>query len=162
LAQERNWKLESIDLLALTVTSSLKIVYSLRLAVEKLRDRKMITQPPLWPLALYAALVAIVVSAMLGLSYVLGERHKDRATGDPYESGVVSTGSARVKLSVKYYLVAVFFVIFDLEAVFIFAWAVAFHDLGWAGYAEIFVFIFVLLVGLIYIWRNGALDWGKK
>jgi NADH-quinone oxidoreductase subunit A len=122
----------------------------------------MIAQPPLWPLALYAALVAIVVSAMLGLSYVLGERHEDRATGDPYESGIVSTGSARVKLSVKYYLVAVFFVIFDLEAVFIFAWAVAFRDLGWAGYTEIIVFIFVLLVGLIYIWRNGSLDWSKK
>jgi len=122
----------------------------------------MITQPPLWPLALYATLVVIVVSAMLGLSYVLGERHKDRATDDPYESGVVSTGSARVKLSVKYYLVAVFFVIFDLEAAFIFAWAVAFRTLGWAGYAEIIVFIIVLLVGLIYIWRNGALDWSKK
>ena len=122
----------------------------------------MITQPPLWPLALYATLVVIVVSAMLGLSYVLGERHKDRATDDPYESGVVSTGSARVKLSVKYYLVAVFFVIFDLEAAFIFAWAVAFRTLGWAGYAEIIVFIIVLLVGLIYIWRNGAFDWSKK
>ena len=122
----------------------------------------MIAQPPLWPLALYATLVVVVVSAMLGLSYVLGERHKDRATDDPYESGVVSTGSARVKLSVKYYLVAVFFVIFDLEAAFIFAWAVAFRTLGWAGYAEIIVFIIVLLVGLIYIWRNGALDWSKK
>lgn len=122
----------------------------------------MINQPPLWPLALYASLVVIVVGAMLGLSYVLGERHKDRATGDPYESGVVSTGSARVKLSVKYYLVAVFFVIFDLEAAFIFAWAVAFRTLGWAGYAEIIVFIVVLLVGLIYIWRNGAFDWSKK
>jgi len=122
----------------------------------------MIAQPPLWPLALYATLVVVVVSAMLGLSYVLGERHKDRATDDPYESGVVSTGSARVKLSVKYYLVAVFFVIFDLEAAFIFAWAVAFRTLGWAGYAEIIVFIIVLLVGLIYIWRNGAFDWSKK
>ncbi|MCB9419898.1 MAG: NADH-quinone oxidoreductase subunit A [Ardenticatenaceae bacterium] len=120
------------------------------------------TQPTLWPLALYTALVFIVVGAMLGLSYILGERHKDRATGEPYESGIVSTGSARVKLSVKYYLIAVFFVIFDLEAAFIFAWAVAFRQLGWAGYLEIVVFIGVLLAGLVYLWRSGALDWSKK
>lgn len=122
----------------------------------------MITQPPLWPLVLYATLVLTVVSAMLGLSYVLGERHKERATDEPYESGIVSTGSARVRLSVKYYLVAVFFVIFDLEAAFIFAWAVAFRELGWAGYAEIIIFIGVLLAGLLYLWRNGALDWSRK
>ncbi|MGD8855052.1 MAG: NADH-quinone oxidoreductase subunit A [Chloroflexota bacterium] len=122
----------------------------------------MIAQPPLWPLALYAGLVVIVVGAMLGLSYILGERHKERATGEPYESGIVPTGSARIRLSVKYYLVAVFFVIFDLEAAFIFAWAVAFRDLGWAGYVEIVIFIGVLMAGLLYIWRNGALDWSRK
>jgi NADH-quinone oxidoreductase subunit A len=122
----------------------------------------MTTQPPLWPLALYATLVTILVSAMLGLSYVLGERHKDRATDEPYESGIVSTGSARLRLSVKYYLVAVFFVIFDLEAAFIFAWAVAFRELGWSGYVEIIIFIVVLLAGLLYLWRNGALDWSRE
>jgi len=122
----------------------------------------VIAQPPLWPLVLYAALVLIVVGGMLGLSYVLGERHKDRATGEPYESGIVSTGSARLRLSVKYYLVAIFFVIFDLESAFIFAWAVAFRELGWVGYIEIIVFIGVLLAGLIYLWRNGALDWNRK
>jgi NADH-quinone oxidoreductase subunit A len=122
----------------------------------------VIAQPPLWPLVIYAALVLIVVGAMLGLSYVLGERHKDRATGEPYESGIVSTGSARLRLSVKYYLVAIFFVIFDLESAFIFAWAVAFRELGWVGYIEIIVFIGVLLAGLIYLWRNGALDWNRK
>lgn len=119
----------------------------------------MTTESTLWPLALYAALVFIIVGAMLGLSYVLGERHKERATDEPYESGIVSTGSARVKLSVKYYLIAVFFVIFDLEAAFIFAWAVAFRQLGWAGYIEIVVFIGVLLASLVYLWRSGALNW---
>lgn len=122
----------------------------------------MIAQTSYWPLVLYASLVLIVVGAMLGLSYVLGERHRERATGEPYESGIVSTGSTRPRLSVKYYLVAVFFVIFDLEAAFIFAWAVAFRELGWAGYAEVTVFIGVLLAGLIYLWRNGALDWSQK
>ncbi len=122
----------------------------------------MTNPAPLWPLALYAALVFILTAAMLGLSYLLGERHKERATGEPYESGIVPTGSAHLRLSVRYYLVAVFFVIFDLEAAFLFAWAVAFRQLGWAGYLEVIIFIGVLLAGLVYLWRSGALDWSKK
>jgi len=97
---------------------------------------------------------------MLGLSYLLGQHHNERATGSPYESGILSEGSARVRFSAKFYLVAMFFVIFDLEAVFIFAWAVAVKETGWIGYAEVFVFIAVLLVTLGYLWRVGALDWG--
>jgi NADH-quinone oxidoreductase subunit A len=116
----------------------------------------------LWPLAVYFAAVLILVVAMLVLSYVLGERHKQRATGDPYESGMLPTGSARLRLSIKFYLVAMFFVIFDLESVFIFAWAVAFRELGWIGYAEILFFIGVLFAALIYLWRIGALDWGTS
>jgi NADH-quinone oxidoreductase subunit A len=115
---------------------------------------------PLWPLAVYFAAVAILAAIMLVLSYVLGERHRERATGQAYESGMLPTGSARVRLSVKFYLIAMFFVIFDLESVFIFAWAVAFRELGWIGYAEVLFFIGVLLAALIYLWRIGALDWG--
>jgi NADH-quinone oxidoreductase subunit A len=117
---------------------------------------------PLWPLAVYFAAVVVLVAGMIGLSYVLGEHHKDRATGEPYESGIVSTGSARVRLSAKFFLVAMFFVVFDLEAVFIFAWAVAARELGWAGYAEMVVFVAILLVALIYLAREGALDWGSN
>jgi NADH-quinone oxidoreductase subunit A len=113
----------------------------------------------LWPLVLYFALVVFVVSTMVLLSYVLGQRHNERATADPYESGMPVTGSARVRLSAKFYLVAMFFVIFDLEAVFIFAWAVAAREVGWAGYIEILVFIAVLSAALLYLWRLGALDW---
>jgi NADH-quinone oxidoreductase subunit A len=107
----------------------------------------------------YFLLVLLLVSAMLGLSYILGERHRDRSTAEPYESGINPTGSARVRLSVKFYLIAVFFVIFDLEAAFVFAWAVAFRQVGWAGYVEMLVFVGVLLAGLVYLWRLGALDW---
>ncbi len=117
---------------------------------------------PLWPLAVYFAAVVVLVAGMIGLSYVLGEHHKDRATGQPYESGIVSTGSARVRLSAKFFLVAMFFVVFDLEAVFIFAWAVAARELGWVGYAEVVVFIAILLAALIYLAREGALDWGSS
>lgn len=113
----------------------------------------------IWPLALYLVLVLVIAGTMIGLSYFLGERHRDRATGEPYESGIVSTGSARVRLSVKFYLVAMLFVIFDLEAVFIFAWAVAFEEAGWVGYLGALVFIVILTVALVYEWRLGALDW---
>jgi NADH-quinone oxidoreductase subunit A len=116
----------------------------------------------LWPLAVYAVIVGMLVVAMLGVSYVLGQRHQDRATGSPYESGILSEGSARVRFPVKFYLIAMFFVIFDLEAVFIFAWAVAVRETGWTGYAEVLLFIMVLLATLGYLWRVGALDWRQR
>jgi NADH-quinone oxidoreductase subunit A len=114
----------------------------------------------LWPLVIYAGAVIVLVTSMLALSYVLGQRHQGTATDEPYESGIVSTGSARLRLSAQFYLVAMFFVIFDLEAVFIVAWAVAFREVGWGGYIEVVVFIGVLLAALVYLWRQGALDWG--
>ncbi len=112
-----------------------------------------------WPLLLYFFLVVILVGGMLGLSYFLGQRHREISTGQPYESGMVSTGSAQLRFDVKFYLNAMFFVAFDLEAAFIYAYAVAFHQVGWAGYIEIIVFIGILLAALVYLWRVGALDW---
>ena len=116
----------------------------------------------LWPMAVYFFAVLLVVGGMLLLSHILGERHWDRATGEPYESGIVSTGSAHVRFDVKFYLVAMFFVIFDVEAVFIFAWAIALRELGWAGYVEALIFIGILVVALVYLWRTGALEWGTS
>jgi len=113
-----------------------------------------------WTLGAYFLLTLLLVTAILGVSYVLGQRHNEHATGQPYESGIVSEGSARVHFSAKFYLVAMFFVIFDLEAVFIFAWAIAARELGWMGYSEILSFIVILLAALAYLWRLGALDWG--
>jgi NADH-quinone oxidoreductase subunit A len=103
-------------------------------------------------------LLAIIVA----LSSILGERHRERPTGEPYESGMVITGSARRRFDVNFYLMAVFFVIFDLEAAFIFGWAVAFRQSGWSGYIEITVFIAILLAALVYLWKEGALDVGGK
>ena len=116
----------------------------------------------LWPFGLYIVLVVALVAAMLVISFVLGQRHDDRATGSPFEAGIVSEGSARVRLTASFYLVAMFFVVFDLEAAFIFAWAVAGRELGWSGYGEIVIFIGVLLATLTYLWRVGGLDWGAK
>ena len=115
----------------------------------------------LWPLGVYFILVVLLVSAMLALSHVLGERHHDRHTGLPYEGGVASEGSARVRLTARFYLVAMFFVVFDLEAVFLFLWAVAAREAGWAGYWEVVIFTAVLVAGLVYLWRVRALDWGR-
>jgi NADH-quinone oxidoreductase subunit A len=112
----------------------------------------------LWPLAVYFAFVVGLVAVLLVLSALLGERHREPATNLPYESGVVSTGSARLRFGASFYLIAVLFVIFDLEAAFIFSWAVVLRDLGWAGYIEGVVFIGVLLAGLAYLWRSGGLD----
>ncbi|HEY8461014.1 MAG TPA: NADH-quinone oxidoreductase subunit A [Blastocatellia bacterium] len=116
---------------------------------------------PLWPLAVYFAAVILLVAGMLAISYLLGQRHQDRATGEPYESGIVSTGSARLRFSAQFYLIAMLFVIFDLEAVFIFAWAVAFREAGWTGYIGALAFIGVLVAGLIYEWRLGVFDWAS-
>ncbi len=113
-----------------------------------------------WPIGLYFILVVILIAVMLSLSYLLGQRHEERATGDPYEGGIVSEGSAHVRFSARFYLIAMFFVVFDLEGVFIFAWAVAAKESGWAGYWEILVFIGILVATLIYLWRLGALDFG--
>ncbi|MGA8830787.1 MAG: NADH-quinone oxidoreductase subunit A [Desulfomonilaceae bacterium] len=112
----------------------------------------------LWPLAIYFFAAIALVVIMIGLSYLLGESHEERTTGDPYESGMVVTGSAHVRFNAPFYLIAVFFVIFDLETLFIISWAVAVRDLGWTGYIEIFVFIAVLFISLIYLWRVGALE----
>lgn len=117
---------------------------------------------PGWPFFVYATLVLFLLALIISLSYILGQRHKERATGQPYESGIVETGSARLKFSAKFYLVAMMFVIFDVEAVFIILWALAFKDLGWPGYIGICVFIGLLLAVLVYEWAIGALDFGPN
>jgi len=120
------------------------------------------TSLQIWPLVVYFIAVIALVLTMLGLSWLLGERRANAATNEAFESGVVSVGNAQGRISVDFYLIAIFFVIFDLETVFIFAWAIAFFELGWQGYFSILVFIVVLVVALVYEWRSGALDWGIK
>jgi len=112
----------------------------------------------LWPLALYGVAVVVLVGALVWISHVLGETHHERTTGEPYESGMRITGSAHLRFDVSFYLIAVFFVIFDLEAAFIIGWAVAMRETGWAGYIEIVIFIGILLAALVYLWRVRALE----
>lgn len=116
----------------------------------------------LWPLVVYFAIVLIIVAVMIGLSYLLGGRHVGPTTGMPYESGLFPTGSAHLRFDARFYLVAMFFVVFDMEAAFLFAWAVALRQAGWTGYFEALIFIAVLMAALLYLWRVGALDWGTR
>ena len=113
----------------------------------------------MWPIIAYFAFVLVLVTAVLLVSHLLGPRHSEPATGQPYEGGIVSKGSAHVRFAVRYYLIAIFFVVFDLEAVFLFAWSVAARELGWAGYGEVFLFVALLGAALTYLWKIGALDW---
>ena len=121
-----------------------------------------VSSAPLWPLLVYFIAVLLLVGVMLGLSSVLGERHKSWDQAEPYESGMVPTGSARVPQDVLFYLNAMFFVVFDLETMFIITWAIAFRQAGWMGYVEIVIFVLVLLAALVYLWRIGALDWRTR
>jgi NADH-quinone oxidoreductase subunit A len=112
-----------------------------------------------WPLAVYFGAVLLIIVVMLGVYFFRGQRHREPATGSQYESGIVSQGSAHARLSVKFFLVAAFFVVFDLEAIFLFLWAVAGRDLGWPGYIEALILSGILLAALVYLLRTGALDW---
>jgi NADH-quinone oxidoreductase subunit A len=115
---------------------------------------------PLWPLLLYACLVVVLLAAILTLSYILGQRHHEHATNRPYEGGIEQSGSARIRFSAQFYLVAMLFVIFDVEAVFIMLWALGFYELGWPGYIGAALFIGQLAVVLVYEWGIGALNIG--
>jgi NADH-quinone oxidoreductase subunit A len=121
-----------------------------------------LTAVAVWPAALYAVLVLIVAGLILTLSWVLGERQSHGSEAEQYESGIKPAGPLPQRLSVEFYQIALFFVIFDLEAVFIFSWAVSARKLGWLGYFELLVFVLLLFAGLVYLWRVGALDWGAS
>lgn len=118
--------------------------------------------PQTWAFGIYVGAVLFVVALMVGLSSVLGSRNNGRAKNEAFESGVVGVGGGHLRFSAKFYLVAMFFVIFDLEAVFLYAWAVSVRESGWAGFIEACIFIGVLLIGLVYVWRLGGLDWAPK
>lgn len=114
------------------------------------------------PLAVYTAMAVALVGGMLFSAWWLGTGRKSAVKDAPYESGVAPTGSARLSYPVPFYLVAIFFIVFDVEAVFIFIWAVAWDILGITGLFHITVFIVVLLLGLCWLWKKGGLDWGPS
>lgn len=115
-----------------------------------------------WSFGIFLLGVAGMCLFMLGVSYFLGGRDWGRAKNEPFESGIVSQGTARLRVSVKFYMVAMAFVIFDVEALFLYAWAVSAREVYWPGFVGVVVFSAILLIGLFYEWRMGGLDWSPE
>ena len=116
-------------------------------------------EPGLLAMLTYGAMVFALMAVLLFLCSWLGEKKVNKEKDLAYESGVIPTGPAILRSPAAFYLVAVFFLIFDVEGAFIFSWAIALRDLGWWGWFEIVFFIAVLLLSLIYIWMKNGLDW---
>jgi NADH-quinone oxidoreductase subunit A len=113
-------------------------------------------------LVIYTAVAVVLIGVLLLAAWWLGAKTRSENKGMAYESGVIPTGSARLAYPVPFYLVAIFFIVFDVEAVFIFTWAAAWDLLGLAGMVHITFFIVVLLLGLAWLWLKGGLDWGPS
>jgi NADH-quinone oxidoreductase subunit A len=112
-----------------------------------------------FPILVQIAIAMAVAGAMLAGSYFLGKRVRNAVKDSPYECGIVPTGSARERFSVKFYLVAMVFILFDIEAVFLYPWAVVYRELKLFAFFEMLVFVILILCGFFYIWKKGALDW---
>ena len=111
---------------------------------------------------LFCAAILVMIAFMLSASYALGPRRRGPADPNPFESGILPSHGTDIRFPAQFYLVAMFFVIFDHEMVFVFAWAVALRPAGWTGYAGMMAFLTLLLLALAYLWRSGGLDWGPK
>ena len=117
-------------------------------------------EPGVFSLVIFGLAVMAVIGLLLFIASWLGEKKPDTEKLRPYESGIIPTGSARLRYPVPFYLVAIFFLLFDVEAAYIFSWAITWEKLGWAGWLRISFFIAVLILGLVYVWIKGGLEWG--
>ena len=114
------------------------------------------------PILLHLILAAAISGAIILLSWLVGERKPNPNKMAAYECGILPTGDARQPVAVKFYLVAMLFILFDVEAVFLFPWAVIYRTLGWYGFVEMFLYMVVLFAGYIYLWKKGAFDWSQS
>jgi NADH-quinone oxidoreductase subunit A len=113
------------------------------------------------PLLIYFLIAMALAGVILLLSITVGRHRPNRTKMQPYECGITPTGDARQPFTVKFYLVAMVFILFDVEAVFLYPWAYVYRDLGWFGFVEMLVYIAILLAGYVYLWKKGALDWNR-
>jgi len=118
-----------------------------------------------FPVLLQAVIAMGLAAGLLTASYLLGKKVRNRVKDMPYESGIVPTGDARHRFSVKFYLVGMLFILFDIEAIFLYPWVVVYRDLSrngaMFGFIEMLVFVVLVLSGFFYIWKKGALDWAE-
>lgn len=127
-----------------------------------MKNAEAILATDLLQLIIYFGGIVLITAVMLGGAYLLGQRHRAKAADEPFESGIVPAGGVQIRFAVQFYLLAIFFVIFDMESVFLFAWSVALQESGWSGFIEALIFISVLIAALIYLWAIGALDWRTR
>lgn len=114
-----------------------------------------------FPVLVQAILAMALAAGLLTVSRLLGKRVRNRVKDMPYESGIVPTGDARQRFSVKFYLVGMLFILFDIEAIFLYPWAVVYRELKMTAFVEMLVFVILILSGFFYIWKKGALDWAS-
>ena len=112
-----------------------------------------------FPVLLQALIAMAVAAGMLGASFLLGKKVRNRVKDMPYECGITPVGDARQRFSVKFYLVAMLFILFDIEAIFLYPWAVVYRELKMFAFVEMLIFIILILAGFFYIWKKGALEW---
>jgi len=117
-------------------------------------------EPGILALGVFSLMAMFLVIALLLMAGWLGERKPNLEKLRPYECGIIPTGTARFRYPIAFYLIAAFFLIFDVEAAYIFSWAIAFDRIGWSGWLQISFFIVILLISLFYIWKKGGLEWG--
>ena len=110
---------------------------------------------------IYLGAVVFLAAAILGTSAWVGVKRRSREKLSPYECGIAPVGDARERFSISFYLVGMVFILFDVEAAFLYPWAVVYKDLKWYGFVEMFLYIVILLAGYVYIWKKGALDWTR-
>jgi NADH-quinone oxidoreductase subunit A len=115
-----------------------------------------------FPVLVQIVIALVVAGGMIGASAVLGHKVRDRVKSSPYESGMTPVGSARERFSVKFYLVGMLFILFDIEAIFLYPWAVVYRELKLFGFIEMLLFIVLVLCGFFYIWKKGVLDWSTE
>lgn len=112
-----------------------------------------------FPVIVQIVIAIAVAGGLLAASMLLGKKVRDRVKDSPYECGIIPTGDARQRFSVKFYLVAIVFILFDIEAVFLYPWAVVYRDLKLFAFFEMLVFVALVLAGFVFVWKKGALDW---
>jgi NADH-quinone oxidoreductase subunit A len=113
------------------------------------------------PILVHFAVVAALGLVIMGLSVWVGVRRPTPTKVSPYECGIPPVGNARERFSISFYLVGMLFILFDVEVAFLFPWAVVYRSLKWFGFAEMFLYIAILLAGFVYVWKKGALDWSR-
>lgn len=118
--------------------------------------------PEQWlPVLMQAVLALVIACALVALSFVIGRKVKNRVKDMPYECGIAPTGDARERFSVKFYLVAMLFILFDIEAIFLYPWAVVYKDLKMFAFLEMLVFVALVMAGFFFVWKKGVLDWAS-